>query len=77
MPPAVGVMLSSVPVGLAGTSSGVLNTSRQAGGALAVAVFGSLASGPLGFAHGLRLSLVLGGVVLLAASCLSVRLRGA
>jgi MFS transporter, DHA2 family, methylenomycin A resistance protein len=39
MLPSMSLLLNSVPGGTAGTASGVLNTSRQAGGALAVAVF--------------------------------------
>jgi EmrB/QacA subfamily drug resistance transporter len=42
MPPVTGVLLNSVPSHRAGAASGVFNTSRQAGGALAVAVFGML-----------------------------------
>ena len=42
MPPTIAVLLNNVPEGLAGTASGVFNTSRQVGGALAIAVFGAL-----------------------------------
>ena len=43
MPPITALLLNSVPDGVAGTASGVFNTSRQLGGALAIAVFGALA----------------------------------
>ena len=42
MPPITALLLNSVPDAQAGTASGVFNTSRQVGGALAVAVFGAL-----------------------------------
>ena len=42
MPPMTAVLLNGVPPRRAGTASGVFNTSRQLGGALAVAVFGAL-----------------------------------
>jgi MFS transporter, DHA2 family, methylenomycin A resistance protein len=44
-PPVTAVLLNSVPAHQAGTASGAFNTSRQAGGALAVAVFGALLAG--------------------------------
>jgi sugar phosphate permease len=40
-PPITAVLLNRVPRRRAGTASGVYNTSRQIGGALAVAVFGA------------------------------------
>jgi predicted MFS family arabinose efflux permease len=40
-PPVTAVLLNSVPGHQAGTASGIFNTSRQVGGALAVAVFGA------------------------------------
>ena len=46
MPPITALLLNSVPDDLAGTASGVFNTSRQLGGALAVAVFGALLAQP-------------------------------
>jgi predicted MFS family arabinose efflux permease len=67
-PPATAVLLNSAPDGQAGTASGVYNTSRQVGGALAVAVFGALLAQPDGFMHGLRTSLLIAAGVALAAA---------
>jgi hypothetical protein len=44
-------------------AGGLFNTSRQIGGALAIAVFGALIAAPGGFLHGYRLSLQLGAAV--------------
>jgi len=41
MPPVMALLLQAVPARRAGVASGVFNTSRQVGGALAVAVFGA------------------------------------
>ena len=67
-PPVAMVLLSSVPADQAGTASGVYNTSRQAGGALAVAVFGALLAHRATFLAGLRASLLLAAGVALAAA---------
>jgi MFS transporter, DHA2 family, methylenomycin A resistance protein len=67
-PPVTMVLLDSVPAGQAGTASGVFNTSRQAGGALAVAVFGALLAHRATFLAGLRTSLLLAAGVALAAA---------
>jgi EmrB/QacA subfamily drug resistance transporter len=68
MPPSTASLLGGVPAGLAGTASGVFNTSRQVGGALSVAVFGGLLAGPAGLQSGVLASLLLAaGVALLAA----------
>ncbi|WP_317447436.1 hypothetical protein [Streptomyces collinus] len=48
MPPTTAVLLEHVPAKQTGTASGVFNTSRQIGGALAVAVFGALISSTAG-----------------------------
>jgi MFS family permease len=70
-PPVTAVLLNSVPDRQAGTASGVFNTSRQVGGALAVAVFGALLAQPGGFIHGLRTSLLIAAGVALAAAAAS------
>jgi DHA2 family methylenomycin A resistance protein-like MFS transporter len=48
----------------------VLNTSRQVGGALAIAVFGALLAHQ-GFVDGLRTSLLIAGLLLLLATTLA------
>jgi sugar phosphate permease len=53
----------------------VFNTSRQIGGALAIAVFGGLLAGHGGLVHGLRLSLLIAAAVALAAGAASLLLR--
>jgi DHA2 family methylenomycin A resistance protein-like MFS transporter len=75
IPPITAVLLNSVPDHQAGAASGVFSTSRQVGGALAVAVFGALLAGEGGLVHGLRLSLVLAAVVALAAAVSSLTMR--
>jgi MFS transporter, DHA2 family, methylenomycin A resistance protein len=70
-PPVTAVLLNSVPGHRAGVASGVFNTSRQVGGALAVAVFGALLAQPAAFTHGLRTSLLLAAGVALAAAAAS------
>lgn len=75
MPPATAVLLNAVPTHQAGTASGVFNTSRQVGGALAVAVFGALLAGSASFESGMRASLLVGAAVSLAAAATS-RLLG-
>jgi sugar phosphate permease len=75
IPPVTAVLLNSVPDHQAGTASGVFNTSRQLGGALAVAVFGAVLAGEGGLVQGLRLSLMLAAVVALAAAAASLTIR--
>ena len=76
MPPATTVLLDSVPAHQAGTASGVFNTSRQIGGALAVAVFGALLARPATFIHGVRVSLLLAATVALVAAAVGLLLTG-
>jgi DHA2 family methylenomycin A resistance protein-like MFS transporter len=75
MPPMTGVLLNSVPGHHAGVASGVFNTSRQVGGALAIAVFGALLAQPGGFLPGLRASLLIAAGVAAAATAASRLLR--
>ena len=74
IPPVTAVLLNSVADREAGTASGVFNTSRQIGGALAVAVFGALI-GSGSFMSGLRTSLVIAAAVAAGAALISARLR--
>jgi MFS transporter, DHA2 family, methylenomycin A resistance protein len=77
MPPVTAVLLNSVPGHRSGVASGVFNTSRQAGGALAVAVFGALLANRAMFMHGVQVSLLLAGAVALAAVAASLLLKPA
>jgi MFS transporter, DHA2 family, methylenomycin A resistance protein len=72
VPPLTAVLLGSVPSERAGTASGVLNTCRQVGGALAVAVFGALIADPETFLPGLQVSLVIAAMLLLATAAASL-----
>jgi EmrB/QacA subfamily drug resistance transporter len=74
IPPVTAVLLNSVPHHQAGTASGVFNTSRQIGGALAVALFGAFLSGG-SVLHGLRMSLLTAAAVAIATAVPSLRLR--
>jgi EmrB/QacA subfamily drug resistance transporter len=74
IPPMTAVLLNSVPDGEAGTASGVFNTSRQIGGALAVALFGALiGAGEL--LDGLHLSVLIAAVVAVVAAAAATRLH--
>jgi sugar phosphate permease len=53
----------------------VFNTSRQIGGALAIAVFGALLAQQGSFVHGLRVSLLIAAGVALTAAAVSLVLR--
>ncbi|GAB3615058.1 MFS transporter [Humibacter ginsengisoli] len=75
MPPTTAVLLESAPPQQAGTVSGVFNTSRQVGGALAVAVFGALTAVSGGFYRGQQISLVVTAVVAVLAGCAAFGLR--
>jgi sugar phosphate permease len=74
MPPMTGMLLNAVPQHLAGTASGVFNTSRQIGGALAVAVFGALLANEASFIQGASMSLLIAAGVAVAAAGASVLL---
>lgn len=73
VPALTALLMDAVPPDRAGTASGLLNSLRQTGGALAVALFGSLLAGPDdGFSlSGMRIGLVIVAALLLATAALS------
>ncbi|MEU7984731.1 MFS transporter [Streptosporangium canum] len=75
MPPATALLVNSVPAHQAGTAGGVFNTSRQLGGALAVAVFGALIADRASFLPGLRTGLLIAAVIAGTAGLAAMALR--
>jgi DHA2 family methylenomycin A resistance protein-like MFS transporter len=57
MPAATTAVMDAAPDNRSGTAAGLINTARQVGGALGVAVAGSLVSGAVGFVPGLHVAL--------------------
>lgn len=76
VPPIIALVMDHVPAEKAGTASGVINTARQVGGSLGVAIYGALLTGH-DFMAGLRLGLGGTAVVLLILVAASVPLRHA
>lgn len=74
MPPTTAILLDTVPAHRGGVASGVFNSSRQVGGALAVAVFGAFLSHGA-FMSGLRASLLTAAVVALLTAAAATVLR--
>jgi DHA2 family methylenomycin A resistance protein-like MFS transporter len=69
------VLLEAIPADQAGLAGGLLNASRQTGGALAVALFGALVSGS--FLAGMRASILISAALLVASSAAALTfLRG-
>jgi MFS transporter, DHA2 family, methylenomycin A resistance protein len=68
VPPLTSTLLGSVEKSRSGIAAGVLNAMRQTGSVLGVALFGSLIGRSGAFIGGLRLSLLISAVVLLAAA---------
>jgi DHA2 family methylenomycin A resistance protein-like MFS transporter len=60
------LLLDSLPPAQAGLAGGLFNASRQAGGALSVAVFGALVSGS--FVSGMHASMLISAALLLAST---------
>ncbi|MEU4025758.1 MFS transporter [Streptomyces anulatus] len=75
VPALTSLLLDYVPAERAGTASGVLNTSRQVGGALAVAVFGALVADRARFTEGLHTSLAIAALAVLITTAASFLLR--
>ena len=73
-PPATAVLLDTVPHHQAGVASGVFNTSRQVGGALAIAVFGGLLTNPDTLIRGVHVSLLIAAAVTALTAILSLSL---
>ena len=77
MPPVTALLPDSVSAHRAGTAGGILNTAHRVGGALAVAVFGALLANQSTFPHGLRTSLLITVMLLLATAAASLLLTPA
>ncbi len=75
MPAVTGVVLDSVPAERAGTASAVFNTFRQVGGAVAIAVFGSILANAASFVTGMQTSLLIAASLLLVTALISLRIR--
>lgn len=68
-------MLASVDESRAGVASGALNTARQTGSVVGVALFGSLATAGSSLLHGLRVGLVISVVLAVAIAVIAQRIR--
>ncbi|MCI0142635.1 DHA2 family efflux MFS transporter permease subunit [Arthrobacter bambusae] len=74
VPPIIALVMDNVPAERAGTASGVVNTARQVGGSLGVAIFGAALAGQ-GFMEGLRASLGWTALILVILIFASLSLR--
>lgn len=72
VPPMTAALLAAAPAARLGMASGVLNTSRQAGGVMGVALFGSLI-GAGGFAGGMRGAFLVAAAALLLGAVVAIR----
>lgn len=59
MPAATSAVMGAAPAERAGLASGVINTARQVGGAIGVALLGTLVAHRAGFTTGMRVSMVI------------------
>ena len=75
MPPVTAVVLNTVSTEQAGTASGVFNTSRQLGGALAVAVFGAFLGDTATITSGVTISLLIAAGTAATAAAISQCLK--
>jgi predicted MFS family arabinose efflux permease len=79
VPAVSAVAMGAIEVERAGVASGVLNTARQVGQAVGLAALGSIATAAAGgslsesgdFVDGMRVAMLVGGVLVLAASVLT------
>jgi MFS transporter, DHA2 family, methylenomycin A resistance protein len=77
VPPVASLILDSASSSLGGTASGVLNTFRQMGGSLGVAIFGAIVNASGHFASGQRTDYLVMAAILAATALLSLTLRAA
>jgi MFS transporter, DHA2 family, methylenomycin A resistance protein len=75
VPPLTALVMGQIPAERAGTASGVLNTARQMGGSLGVAVFGAVIATQASFISGLRLDFGTTALLLIGAAGAALRLR--
>jgi DHA2 family methylenomycin A resistance protein-like MFS transporter len=68
VPSVIIALLEAIPADQAGMAAGLLNSSRQVGGTLAVAVFGALIAHRASFLPGMRASLLIAAVTLAVAA---------
>jgi hypothetical protein len=69
------VLLDAIPADQAGLAAGILNSSRQVGGTLAVAVFGAMIAHRPPFSAACGASMLIGVIMLLAATAGALSLR--
>jgi DHA2 family methylenomycin A resistance protein-like MFS transporter len=75
LPSATAAIMESVPVDQGGMGSAVFNTARQVGGAIGVALVGSLTSGT-NMVRGLHLGVVGAAIITLVAAAIAARFFG-
>jgi DHA2 family methylenomycin A resistance protein-like MFS transporter len=68
VPPLTSALLGSVDKSRSGVAAGVLNSTRQTGSVLGVALFGSLIGRPETFLFGTRVALILSALLLIGAA---------
>ena len=73
VPPMTAALLAAVPAERRGLASGVLNASRQGGGAIGVALFGALVGRSAGFVDGMHLALLIAGGAVLVGCVATLR----
>ena len=73
VPPLTSTLLGSVDKARSGIAAGVLNSTRQTGSVLGVALFGSMVGKANGFISGTRISLIISAILLLSAAIMIVR----
>ncbi|XEC94504.1 MFS transporter [Paenibacillus tarimensis] len=76
IPSLMAAIISSVPKEQTGAISGALNSSRQLGATLGVAILGSILSGSKSFIAGMHMSLIVTTVILFGGSLLSFAFIG-